>query len=170
MAKKPTLRELQEVYFQDRTKFFAELSSSQQAFEAIMQRGSVKRAQMEKDMAAALAAVDQETQKEAEESKVRLSQLIPIDPNESPPPTLRAATKYRRRRPPASPLPSPRPKFPRSRRLPPKSPLPAPNRRLRKQAKRLPRKRARTMENRNNVELNQVKQNADVVELVDTLL
>jgi triacylglycerol lipase len=91
MAKKPTLRELQEVYFQDRTKFFAELSSSQQAFEAIMQRGSVKRAQMEKDMAAALAAVDQETQKEAEESKVRLSQLIPIDPNESPPPTLRAA-------------------------------------------------------------------------------
>ena len=91
MAKKPTLRELQEAYFQDRTKFFNELSSSQQALEAINQRGHAKRSQLEKDMAAAIAAVDEETQRDAAESKVRLSQLIPIDPNESPPPTMRAA-------------------------------------------------------------------------------
>ncbi len=91
MAKKPTLRELQEAYFQDRTKFFAELSSSQQAYQDIMQRGAAKRQKLQKDMEDALAAVDLETQKEAEESKVRLSQLIPIDPKESPPPTMRAA-------------------------------------------------------------------------------
>ena len=91
MAKKPTLRELQEAYFQDRTKFFNELSSSQQAYQDIMQRGAAKRQKLQKDMEDALAAVDQETQREAEESKLRLSQLIPIDPNESPPPTMRAA-------------------------------------------------------------------------------
>lgn len=91
MAKKPTLRELQETYFQDRTKFFNELSSSQQAYQDIMQRGAAKRQQLQKDMEDALAAVDAETQREAEESKIRLSQLIPIDPNESPPPTMRAA-------------------------------------------------------------------------------
>lgn len=91
MAKKPTLRELQEAYFLDRTKFFAELSSSQQAYQDIMQRSELKRSKLRKDLDDALAAVDAETQQEAAESKVRLSQLIPIDPNESPPPTMRAA-------------------------------------------------------------------------------
>ncbi|MET0546645.1 MAG: lipase family protein [Caulobacterales bacterium] len=91
MAKQKSLRQLQMEAFQDRKRFFDDYENTRKTYEGVVAKVGQKRTKAEQDFKDALKALDNELQTEVRESKERLSELVPIDPADAPPPTKRAA-------------------------------------------------------------------------------